>query len=236
MSVPDVSDCFHALRVELEKIWPDNRAITWVFHGHSVPAGYHKTPEVKPFESYPHLVHKLVKSHFPHAVLNVMVTAVGGETSPTGALRFENDVLIHHPDLVFIDYALNDRRVPEEDAEKALTAMLQAARSRTIPVLLITPTGAGDVSYENPEDPLVRRAALIRSIGRRTGTPVADVFEKWSDFVIGGGDQETLLSQINHPNLAGHQLASKVIASTVLSLLGQESRLIQTGDPQLISG
>jgi hypothetical protein len=36
--------------------WPENRAIYIVFHGHSVPAGYHRAPEVKPFDSYPHMV------------------------------------------------------------------------------------------------------------------------------------------------------------------------------------
>lgn len=46
--------------------FPD-RAINLVFHGHSVPAGYHRTPEVKPFDSYPHLLAVRLKERFPHA-------------------------------------------------------------------------------------------------------------------------------------------------------------------------
>jgi len=32
------------LKTELQKEWPKNRAMNIVFHGHSVPAGYFKTP------------------------------------------------------------------------------------------------------------------------------------------------------------------------------------------------
>ncbi len=45
----------------LDVQWPRNRAINIVFHGHSVPAGYHRTPDVKPFESYPYLVYQALK-------------------------------------------------------------------------------------------------------------------------------------------------------------------------------
>ena len=37
--------------------WPKNHAITIVCHGHSVPAGYFKTPIVDTFNAYPHLLH-----------------------------------------------------------------------------------------------------------------------------------------------------------------------------------
>ena len=40
---------------ERTKAWPKNRTINLVFHGHSVPTGYQKTPEVRTFESYPQL-------------------------------------------------------------------------------------------------------------------------------------------------------------------------------------
>ncbi|MBN8788466.1 MAG: hypothetical protein J0I84_15360, partial [Terrimonas sp.] len=33
--------------------WPNNRTINIVFHGHSVPAGYFKTPDIKTLEAYP---------------------------------------------------------------------------------------------------------------------------------------------------------------------------------------
>jgi hypothetical protein len=44
------------LSEELTKTWPKNRLVNIVCHGHSVPAGYFKTPVVDSFHAYPHLV------------------------------------------------------------------------------------------------------------------------------------------------------------------------------------
>ncbi|MFM2198692.1 MAG: hypothetical protein RLZZ505_2124 [Verrucomicrobiota bacterium] len=200
-----------SLQGELLKKWPQNRAVNVVFHGHSVPAGYHVTPDVRPFESYPHLVHQVLKEKFPHAVLNVIVTAIGGEASPAGAERFSRDVLPHRPDLVLIDYALNDRRVPEEQVEASWLSMIRAAKEAGVPVVLITPTGDEKADMANPTDPLSQRAALIRKIAAAEKVILADVSAAWQEELKKGRPQAELLSQVNHPNLRGHQLAADTI-------------------------
>jgi len=205
---------FELFFTALETEWPANRTLNLVFHGHSVPAGYHRTPEVKPFRSYPHLVHAALKKDFPVAVVNCIVTAIGGENSIAGAKRFECDVLSHRPDVLFIDYALNDRREPLEAVEKAWRSMIEKAVN--IPLVLVTPTGAEDVLYGAADEPLVCLAAMIRRLGDEYGVRVADVYAKWEKFVLDGSDQATLLSQINHPNFAGHKLAAEVIYDTLL--------------------
>ena len=206
------------LRAELSKKWPGNRAVNIVFHGHSVPAGYHKTPDVRPFESYPHLAHVGLKEKFPHAVLNVIVTAIGGEASPAGAERFSRDVLPHRPDLVLIDYALNDRRMPEEKVEAAWVSMIRAAKEAGIPVVLITPTGDAMADMANPADPLSKRAALIRKIAGAENVILADVSAAWLAETAEGTPQKDLLSQVNHPNLRGHKLAAEVILNALAEM------------------
>jgi len=200
-----------SLRAEFSKVWPQNRAIRLVFHGHSVPAGYHKTPEVKPFESYPHLVMVELKRRYPTAVLNTIVTAVGGENCVAGAARFEREVLVHRPDVVFIDYALNDRRVGLEEMDASWRSMIRAAKKQGVPVVLLTPTGDQAADLKDPKDPLVVRARLIREIAADEGVLLADVFAAWREALEKGTPQEKLMSQGNHPNLLGHQLAAEVI-------------------------
>ena len=95
------------LFIDLRKEWPKNRTMNIVWHGHSVPSGYHKTPKVEPFGSYPFMVWQGLNERFPTAVINNINTAIGGENSIAGAARFERDVLPYHPDLLFIDYAIN---------------------------------------------------------------------------------------------------------------------------------
>lgn len=104
-------DYLDPLLDELAAQWPNNRTVSIVCHGHSVPSGYFATPFVNTFEAYPHLLHRIIKERFPFAVVNVIVTGIGGEDSAQGAERFSEDVLCHKPDVVTIDYALNDRRI-----------------------------------------------------------------------------------------------------------------------------
>ena len=141
-------DPFAVLLRECERKWPENRAIHLVFHGHSVPAGYHRTPEVRPIDSYPHLLAVLLKERFPHAVINIIVTAIGGEDSLAGAARFERDVLCHKPDLVFLDYGLNDRRKAAAEVEQAWRAMIGLARKLRVPVVLLTPTDDENADWQ----------------------------------------------------------------------------------------
>jgi acyl-CoA thioesterase-1 len=199
----------------MKTAWPKNRTIQIVFHGHSVPAGFHKTPEVRTFESYPHLVHRKMKEQYPLAVINVMTTAIGGENSIPGATRFERDVLSLRPDLIFIDYALNDRRQPAEKVEKAWLEMIAAAKKANVPVVLLTPTGDSSAKITDPNDALCQRAELIRKIAKEQNVLLADVFAAWVAEVEKGTPQTDLLSQVNHPNLKGHQLAAETIFKTL---------------------
>ena len=130
----------NSLLDEMAKQWPHNRTINIVCHGHSVPAGYFATPYIDTFHAYPHLLHTMVKERFPFAVINMIVTAIGGETSAGGAERFESDVLPHKPDVLVIDYSLNDRHIGLSKARSAWESMLQRALEQNSKVILCTPT------------------------------------------------------------------------------------------------
>lgn len=154
----------------------------------------------------------MIKENHPHAVINAIVTAIGGETSVQGAARFERDVLSLRPDVIFIDYALNDRRLPEAEVETAWRAMARAAKAEGVPVVFLTPTGTSGVRIDAADEALEIRAAIIRKVAAGEGLPVADVWAAWKAALAGGVKQESLLSQGNHPNRQGHELAAKVIA------------------------
>lgn len=44
-------------------------------------------------------------------MIHGIVMAVGSEDSVKGAAHFEADVLTHKPDVLFLNHALNDRRI-----------------------------------------------------------------------------------------------------------------------------
>jgi lysophospholipase L1-like esterase len=198
---------------ELQKQWPQNRSINLVFHGHSVPAGYFKTPVVNTFDSYPYLLQRALKERYPYAVINVIVTAIGGENSIKGAERFELDVLRHHPDVVFIDYGLNDRSIGLPAARAAWASMIEKAQKRGVKVILLTPTADSTGNIADPSDPICLHAEQIRGLSKQFGLGLADSLKAFQKYVAGNGRLDDLLAQSNHPNRRGHELVVGEILS-----------------------
>jgi hypothetical protein len=71
--IADPDTYLSELKSELQVEWPKNRTINVVFHGHSVPAGFFKTPVVNTLSAYPNLFLSELKSIYPYAVVNVIV-------------------------------------------------------------------------------------------------------------------------------------------------------------------
>ena len=192
--------------------WPNNRTVKLVFHGHSVPAGYGKTPQVHTFDAYPSLLHHQLSDLFPTAVINVSVTAIGGEDSESGARRFERDVLSLHPDVITIDYALNDRRIGLERAKKAWSSMIERALAANIKVILLTPTADVRAKLDDPQDPLNQHAEQIRQLAAQYHVGLVDSLALFKKYVRDGGKLEDLMAYINHPNRKGHELVANALA------------------------
>ena len=207
------NDYLAPLLDELARQWPKNRIINIVCHGHSVPSGYFATPYVNTFSAYPHLLHRLVKERFPFAVANVIVTAIGGETSPSGAKRFEGDVLTHRPDVLTLDYGLNDRFVGLEAAKEAWKSMIERALSENVKVILCTPTWDNNY-YTGAEgwQKLEQHAEQIRSLADEYNIGLADSFKAFARNVQEPEDMAKYLSHVNHPTEAGHRLVAEEIA------------------------
>jgi acyl-CoA thioesterase-1 len=193
---------------ELTRQWPANRTIHIVCHGHSVPAGYFHTPVVDTFNAYPHLLHRGLKDRFPYAVVNVIVTAIGGENSESGASRFERDVLSLRPDVVTIDYGLNDRGIGLARAQAAWQAMIDRAQAARVKVILLTPTPDTGAKLSDPADPLQQHAQQIRALARRNNVALVDSLACFENAIRDGEPLESLMSQSNHPNRRGHDLVA----------------------------
>ncbi|MGI5895100.1 MAG: SGNH/GDSL hydrolase family protein [Candidatus Merdivicinus sp.] len=198
---------------EMAKHWPNNRTIQIVCHGHSVPSGYFATPFVNTFDAYPHLLHRIIKERFPFAVVNVIVTGIGGETSDAGSRRFEREVLNHNPDVITIDYGLNDRRIGLQAAADAWKSMIERALAQSRKVILLTPTW--DMSYFSQNEDwknLVAHRNQILDLAREYQVGLADSFGRFEEVVTSPERLVSLLSHGNHPSRLGHELVADEIA------------------------
>ena len=204
-AVADPETYLADLQQEMVIEWPKNRTINLVFHGHSVPAGYWHNHEVHTLESYPNLVLAKLKERYPYAVINVIVTAIGGENSLKGQERFERDVLVHKPDVLFIDYALNDRGAGLEKAKEAWEKMIQSALSKNIKIILLTPSPDQRVAILAAGNPLEQHTNQIIKLAETHHIGLVDSYAQFRK-VTAKGDLVKYMSQFNHPNLVGHQL------------------------------
>jgi lysophospholipase L1-like esterase len=207
-AVADRATYLQDLSQVLDTDWPKNRTINVVCHGHSVPTGYFKTPEVDTFNAYPHLLHVGLKQRHPHGVLNVIVTGIGGENAESGAKRFADDVLTHKPDLITIDYALNDRGIGLERAKAAWTAMITQAAARKVRLILLTPTPDQAAKLDDTADPLNQHAEQIRRLAAEHHLGLVDSLAAFKAYVAAGKPLASAMSQGNHPNRQGHELVA----------------------------
>jgi acyl-CoA thioesterase I len=166
---------------------------------------------VDTFNAYPHLLHKGLKERFPFAILNTIVTAIGGENSESGSNRFESRVLCHQPDVLTIDYGLNDRGIGLKKAGECWSDMIEKALARNIKVILLTPTwevscindaGSGDWVK------LQEHAEQIRRLADKYEVGLLDNFRAFEEYMEKHGNITDLLSWYNHPNRRGHEIVA----------------------------
>lgn len=199
-----------SIKTELQKKWPDNRTINLVFHGHSVPSGYFDTPNVYTIEAYPYQTLKKVKDLFPYAVVNSITTAIGGEQSEQGAERFKDEVLTHRPDVLFIDYALNDRSIGLERAKAAWEKMIREAKAYGTKIILMTPTPDLKEDILSSDAELEKHSEQIRQLAKKYEVGLVDSYALFKE-IAESEDLKTYMAQNNHINEKGHQVVAEAI-------------------------
>ncbi len=68
-----------------------------------------------------------LQSKYPQAKVVEINAAIGGTGSDLGVYRFQQDVLAHQPDLVFVEFSVNDGGAPPERIWRAFDGFLRQA-------------------------------------------------------------------------------------------------------------
>lgn len=210
----------------LSKKWPENKTVNLVFHGHSVPSAYFNTPNVRTMQAYPNLVLQAVKEAYPYAVVNSITTAIGGENAVQGAKRFKRDVLSHRPDVLFIDYALNDRTNGTDKSRRAWEEMIKEAQKLGIKIFLLTPTPDLTEDILDDNAPLEKHSRQIRELASQYKTGLIDSYAAFKEKKKNGEDLKIYMSQSNHPNKRGHEEVKELIMDYFL--LGERKKKYQS--------
>ncbi len=68
---------------------------------------------------------KWFQEQYPNAKVEEIHAAIGGTGSDLGVFRLHNDVLRHKPDLLFVEFAVNDGGAPPERIHKAMEGIVR---------------------------------------------------------------------------------------------------------------
>lgn len=161
---------------------------------------------------YARLTTNWLEEQFPDAKINYVRAGIGATGSYIGVHRADRDVLAYNPDLVFIDFSVNDtteRTLTNKEAYEGLLRKLWKAESAPA-IVTIAMTQQDGTSFQEYHGEIVKKYD-IPMISYRNA--ILDVIDK-------GYIQWTDISDDNiHPNIPGHQVLTDLITNYLRSVI-----------------
>ena len=123
--------------------------------------------------SYRAIVGRKLETIYPKAHFKFIDAAIGGTGSQLGAFRFQRDVMAYKPDLMFLDFTLNDGvHETTPDTLAAQEGIIRRAIEGSFPVVQML-LAAREFVTEGTTERMKRRAAHI-AIAEAYGIPCGD--------------------------------------------------------------
>lgn len=183
-----------------------------VFLGGSLTWGARATDPMQ--TSFRALIGKKLVETYPAARFRFWDAAIGGTGSQLAAFRLERDVLAKKPDLVFLDFTINDDPYtdPSPTRLSSYEALVRRLVQADIPVVQVILPAKKDVEANPPQRPL---DAEHKAIAAAYNLPIADAVTLSKQRVAAG---ETTPDQLwdfpddsTHPGDAGYALYADAV-------------------------
>lgn len=169
--------------------------------GGSITAGGKNTKD--PMRRYVQQLAKWFEKMFPGLKVRVVNAGIGATNSGYGALRVQRDVIAHQPDLVVVEYAVNDgtgMMKLDESYEGVLRQLLVSSTNRAVIELFFMHKDGTSAQTEQV------------ALGRHYGLPMISFRDAvWPELQAGTLKWETIYDDVVHPNDAGHDIASELL-------------------------
>ena len=191
----------------------------------------------RPEDGYPARLRRRLNLLYPASAVNVLNAGVSGDSAAGGLRRLERDVLSHLPDLVTVNFGLNDA-MGGRNALSNYRSNMRALFSRILDsgaeCMLVTPNRMCSYVSHALSDPDLRAIAAAaaeiqtggtldafveaaREEARRLNVPIADAYRVWNRLERSGADTTALLANaINHPIPEMHELFAEKIVGQML--------------------
>lgn len=182
------------------------RPTTILWFGGSITAGAGASnPEAA---SYRGLVGRWFVDTFPNAKVTNVNSAIGGTGSDLGAFRAPRDILPHRPDLVFVEYAVNDGGTPEAMMTRSMEGIVRQVR-RALPfadVCFVYTFVVGQLAEFKQGQP-IRTVRCHEQVAERYGLPSVNLAVPAAARLIDGSMTEAQFAGDGvHPTDAGYRI------------------------------
>ena len=167
---------------------------------------------------------------FPNAEVNEIHAAIGGTGSDLGVFRVERDALRYKPDLLFVEFAVNDGGAAQERIWRAMEGIVRqtwTANSRTDICFVYTYRVGYEKDLEQGNCP--RAASAMEMLAEHYGIPSINFALKIVELQQAGklvfkADEPPEAGVVRfskdgvHPLDEGHQIYTDVLANAVLAM------------------
>ena len=182
---------------------------TIVCFGDSITAGY----AVR--RGFPSFLLESLRQRFPDSKIEMINSGISGDTSQDGLGRLDWAVLSYEPDLVTINFGINDcvLGLSLEEFEMNLVVMVRRIRAGPDSEILL-------LSSQPLESPPYDQRVLdyyqtVERVAKEMNVGFVDVYGAWMKRVRVGMPLDSLiLPGLDHPNEAGY----RIIAEELMSL------------------
>ncbi|HNQ52846.1 SGNH/GDSL hydrolase family protein [Methanothrix soehngenii] len=182
---------------------------TIVCFGDSITAGY----AVR--RGFPSFLLESLRQRFPDSKIEMINSGISGDTSQDGLSRLDWAVLSYEPDLVTINFGINDcvLGLSLEEFEMNLVEMVRRIRAGPDSEILL-------LSSQPLESPPYDQRVLdyyqtVERVAKEMNVGFVDVYGAWMKRVRVGMPLDSLiLPGLDHPNEAGY----RIIAEELMSL------------------
>jgi lysophospholipase L1-like esterase len=175
-----------------------------VTYGDSITAGF----AVR--RGFPSFWREMLQNKYPKAKIELVNSGVSGDTTLDGLARLDWSVLSYEPDLVTINFGINDcvLSLDLEEFEENFVEMVRRIRSGPASEILLLSSQPLETP---PYDKWVQDYyQAVERVAREMDVGFVDVFGAWMERVNQGTPLSSLiLSGLDHPNESGYRIIAE---------------------------
>lgn len=211
-----------------------DKKLTIGYFGGSITEGAGASTPDKCWRS---LITAWFREKYPEAEITPIQAAIGGTGSMLGIFRIERDLLSKQPDLVFIEFSVNDGLGNyDEIMANSETLVRKIYASNPFAEIIYVHTTTMSISDHIAAGGDYTARSAHAAVMRRYGIPQIDVGEILRNKVIStGGDWKTLTRDNVHPNDEGYAIYTAAIEKLLEKELDGEGELREVELPPRIS-